>query len=182
MIYDSNSANARLIGIEYFISESRFRDLPADEQRLWHSHHYEVKSGVLVAPGIPELAERAYFKDLVSTYGKTFHFWQIDRDDFPCGIPQLMMGFTDDGPLNADMLRRRDERLGVSAAERRRCRDAIPMPDVQPAANSWQRGMSARPVLEGRRFRDSRNAGLGEIPPRRQCRIKPEVIAATRSA
>jgi hypothetical protein len=30
-----------------------------------------VKSGILVAPGIPDLAEHAYFKDLVTTYGKT---------------------------------------------------------------------------------------------------------------
>jgi hypothetical protein len=32
---------------------------PDDEKRLWHSHHYEVKSGILVAPGIPDLAEHA---------------------------------------------------------------------------------------------------------------------------
>ena len=44
-----------------------------------------------------EAAERAYFKDLVSSYGKTFHTWQIERDNFPYGIPQLMMGFTQDG-------------------------------------------------------------------------------------
>lgn len=73
VIFDSNKPDARLIGIEYIISEERFRQLPDDKKRLWHSHHYEVKSGVLVAPGIPEMAEHAYFKDLVSTYGKTFH-------------------------------------------------------------------------------------------------------------
>ena len=65
VIFDSNRPDARLIGIEYIISEERFRSLPEEEKRLWHSHHYEVKSGLLVAPGIPELAERAYFKDLV---------------------------------------------------------------------------------------------------------------------
>ena len=80
VIYDSNKPGARLIGIEYIVSEERFRRLPDEEKRLWHSHHYEVKSGELVAPGIPELAERTYFADLVSTYGKTFHTWQVDRD------------------------------------------------------------------------------------------------------
>ena len=29
--------------------------------------------------------ERAHFKDLVSSYGKTFHTWQIERDYFPTG-------------------------------------------------------------------------------------------------
>ena len=35
--------------IEYIISNERFRSLPEDEKRLWHSHHYEVKSGELYA-------------------------------------------------------------------------------------------------------------------------------------
>jgi uncharacterized protein DUF1264 len=73
VIFDRNAPDARLIGIEYIISAERFRGLPDDEKRLWHSHHYEVKSGELVAPGIPDLAEHAYFSDLVTTYGKTFH-------------------------------------------------------------------------------------------------------------
>ena len=59
VIFDSNKPDARLIGIEYIISEERFRALSDEEKQLWHSHHYEVKSGILVAPGIPELAERA---------------------------------------------------------------------------------------------------------------------------
>ncbi len=50
VIFDSNKPDARLIGIEYIISEERFRGLAEDEKRLWHSHHYEVKSGLLVAP------------------------------------------------------------------------------------------------------------------------------------
>jgi len=78
VIFDRNEPDARLIGIEYIISEERFRGLPGGEKRLWHSHHYEVKSGVLAAPGIPDLAEHAYFSDLVTTYGKTFHTWQYD--------------------------------------------------------------------------------------------------------
>src|SRR5699024_11940139 len=51
VIFDSNRPDARLIGIEYIISEERFRTLDEEEQQLWHSHHYEVKSGMLVAPG-----------------------------------------------------------------------------------------------------------------------------------
>ena len=85
VIFDRNAPDARLIGIEYIVTEERFRSLPEDEKRLWHSHHYEVTSGILVAPGIPDIAERSYFTDLVLTYGKTFHSWQYDRDDFPTG-------------------------------------------------------------------------------------------------
>lgn len=148
VIFDRNAPDARLIGIEYIIGAERFRALPADEKRLWHSHHYEVKSGTLVAPGIPELAERAYFEDLVTTYGKTFHTWQYDRDDFPYGIPQLMMGFTDDGQLDPALLEARDRRLGVSHDARRRDRAGIPMPVVEPGANGWESGRTVRTRAE----------------------------------
>ncbi len=148
VIFDSNRPDARLIGIEYIISEDRFRRLPEDEKRLWHSHHYEVKSGELVAPGIPELAERTYFKDLVSTYGKTFHTWQVDKHDFPYGIPQLMMGFTEDGQIDAAMNQDRDRRYGLSTERRRRKRSEIPMPTVAPGANSWESGRTVQTRLE----------------------------------
>ncbi|HEX2943116.1 MAG TPA: OBAP family protein [Rhodopila sp.] len=148
IIFDSNKPDARLIGIEYIISADRFRQLPEDEKRLWHSHHYEVKSGELIAPCIPEQAEHAYFEDLASTYGKTFHTWQIDRDDFPYGIPQLMMGFTADGQVNQSMLDARDARIGVSWRKRREQRADIPMPSVDPAANSWETGQSVQTRLE----------------------------------
>jgi Protein of unknown function (DUF1264) len=144
IIFDSNQPGARLIGIEYIVSEERFRRLPDDEKRLWHSHHYEVKSGELVAPGIPELAERTYFRDLVSTYGKTFHTWQIDRDDFPYGVPQLMMGFTQDGQIDEALLEARDKRLGTSWKQRRNKRADIPMPTPLPGANFWASGTTVQ--------------------------------------
>ncbi len=153
VIFDSNRADARLIGIEYIISEARFQALPAEEKRLWHSHHYEVKSGLLVAPGIPELAERAYFQDLVTTYGKTFHTWQYDRDDFPYGIPQLMMGFTEDGQAHEGVVRQRDQRLGVSTPRRRLDRANIPMPQVAAGANGWESGRTVQTRLQEMDFK-----------------------------
>ena len=147
VIFDRNAADARLIGIEYIISEDRFRGLPEDEKRLWHSHHYEVKSGILVAPGIPDLAEHAYFAGLVTTYGKTFHTWQYDRDDFPYGIPQLMMGMTEDGQIDETLVEQRDRRLGVSTSHKRGNRDDIPMPQVVPGANSWESGRTVQTQL-----------------------------------
>jgi hypothetical protein len=153
VIFDRNAPDARLIGIEYIISEQRFRVLPEDEKRLWHSHHHEVKSGTLVAPGIPDLAEHAYFSDLVTTYGKTFHTWQYDRDDFPYGIPQLMMGFTEDGQADEAMIRDRDRRLGVSAGRKRQNRTDIPDPEVVPGANFWESGRTVQTRLEEMDFK-----------------------------
>ncbi|MEU2876318.1 OBAP family protein [Streptomyces sp. NPDC007070] len=148
VIFDRNAPDARLIGIEYIVTEERFRSLPEDEKRLWHSHHYEVKSGILTAPGIPDLAEHAYFEDLVTTYGKTFHTWQYDRDDFPYGIPQLMMGLTEDGQADEAQVHARDRRLGISTPHKRRNRADIPMPEVAPEANPWESGRTVQTRLE----------------------------------
>jgi hypothetical protein len=153
VIFDRNAPDGRLIGIEYIISEERFRSLPEDEKRLWHSHNYEVKSGILVAPGIPDLAEHAYFNDLVTTYGKTFHNWQYDRDDFPYGIPQLMMGLTEDGQADETLIEDRDRRLGISTAHKRQNRADIPSPELVPGANSWESGRTVQTRLEEMDFK-----------------------------
>ncbi len=46
-IFDSPEADARLIGVEYIISEKLFDTLSDEEKKLWHSHEYEVKGGIL---------------------------------------------------------------------------------------------------------------------------------------
>jgi len=120
VIYDGNSDDARLIGIEYIVSERIFKALPDDEKPLWHSHRHETTSGELVMPGIPEAVEHTAIASLVSTYGKTWHTWQIDRNSaLPIGIPQLMMGFTAYGQLKPEMIERRDQELGISIAGKR---------------------------------------------------------------
>ena len=64
----------------------------AAEKALWHSHVHEVKSGQLVAPGIPQAAEHELMERLVVTYGKTFHTWHTDQKDaLPLGSPKLMI-------------------------------------------------------------------------------------------
>lgn len=152
VIFDRNAPDARLIGIEYIISEERFRSLPEDEKRLWHSHHYEVKSGSLTAPGVPEIAAHSYFSDLVTTYGKTFHTWQYDRDDFPYGVPQLMMGLTRDGQIQEGLVRERDRRLGLCTQRERERRADIPMPEVVAGANSWESGRTVQTRLVEKDF------------------------------
>ena len=48
----------------------------------------QVMEGLLVAPEVPEPAERPHMAALVGTYGKTIHTWQVDRGDaLPLGMP-----------------------------------------------------------------------------------------------
>lgn len=141
IIYDGNGEDAKIMGVEYIISERLFKTLPEEEKKLWHSHHYEVKSGTLVAPGLPEAAEHELMEKLVSTYGKTIHTWHTDQQKtLPIGAPAIMMGFTQDGQLHPDLVRQRDERMDISSAERKKNRADIPMPQVVPGANAWEKG------------------------------------------
>ena len=141
VIYDGNAKDAKIMGIEYIISRRLFEKLPAEEKKLWHSHSYEVKSGELVAPGLPDAAEHELMEQLASTYGKTFHTWHTDRDkELPLGTPLLMAGFTKDGQIDTGMVGQRDRRLHVSMAEKRRQREDIQVPPVLPGANAWEKG------------------------------------------
>jgi hypothetical protein len=136
VIYDGNGADARLMGVEYVVSAKLFAGFTPDEKKLWHSHEYEVKSGTLIAPGIPDVAEHELMEKLVSTYGKTWHTWHTDREHtLPVGVPQLMAGFTADGQLRPELLSARDARFGISAADKRAKRADIADVPVDPAAD-----------------------------------------------
>ncbi len=51
-----------------------------------------------------------------------------------------MMGFTEDGQLHPELLAERDKNFDISTEEKRKQREDIPMPDVDPLANAWQHG------------------------------------------
>jgi hypothetical protein len=141
VIFDGNVAQAKIMGVEYIVSARLFKDLPAQEKALWHSHVHEVKSGQLIAPGIPEVAEKELMKKLIGTYGKTFHTWHTDlHKTLPYGVPQVMMGFTADGQADANMVAQRDKRFGISSAEKKQNRADIESPPIDPAADAWQKG------------------------------------------
>jgi Protein of unknown function (DUF1264). len=144
IIYDSNKPGARLIGVEYIVSAKIFDSLPPDEKKLWHSHNYEVKSGVLTALGMTDAAEKDLMKVLIGTYGKTWHTWQVDRGDkLPMGIPQLMMAFTADGQAKANIIAERDKLYGASAAKKT-ARTDIADAKLDSGADGWQKGAAVQ--------------------------------------
>lgn len=150
VIYDGNKKDSRLIGIEYIVSERIFKTLPDEEKALWHSHRHETTSGELVMPGIPETVEHRAIASLATTYGKTWHTWQIDKNSaLPVGIPQLMMGFTADGQLKSEMIQSRDKELGIDTADVRKARVDLAKSATQPdpKADGWKDGTAHQLVL-----------------------------------
>lgn len=142
LLYDSPEKNARLIGVEYMISPKLYQTLPPEERRYWHSHVFEVKSGMLIMPqpsvAVPEAAwEKAEMKemeDVVELYGKVYHMWQTDRGDkVPLGEPQLMTSFTAEDQFDFDKnVGDRDRRFGSDYKRKRETRSYIMEPEVHP--------------------------------------------------
>jgi hypothetical protein len=125
VLFDGNTKDANLIGIEYIISERLFATLPPDERAYWHPHNYEILSGQLCAPGLPEVAERAFMKELMNSYGKTWHTWHTGRHDgapgdrLPFGDPKLMWSFNRDGEADERLKLDFQQALGVDEVANR---------------------------------------------------------------
>jgi hypothetical protein len=142
-LFDGRGEDARLVGVEYVISERAMQMLPDSERALWHSHAYEVRSGQLVAPDLTPEEEHALMAVMVNTYGKTWHTWQHDHNGaVPIGRPSLMMSITRDGEVLPGLVEGRDAALGVSTRELRMRRADIANPSLVSGVDRGEGGMS----------------------------------------
>ncbi|KAF7541694.1 hypothetical protein G7054_g469 [Neopestalotiopsis clavispora] len=150
ILYDGPGPDARLIGIEYMVTPKLYAELPEDERKYWHSHVFEVKSGMLIMPGPTapglqqawETAETEEMKEVVHLYGKVFHLWQTDRGDkLPLGEPKLMTSFTGEGQFDFEKhVGDRDKRFGSDWKRKKELRKGIEVPDIHPSADqAWKR-------------------------------------------
>lgn len=151
ILYDSPHPTARIIGIEYMITPKLYATLSPEERRLWHSHVFEVKSGMLIMPQpsplVPqtvwEAAENKEMEQVVHLYGKVYHTWQTDRGDkIPLGEPQLMASFTEMGqfPGFEKEVGDRDKQFGSDWRRRMEVREHIEEPEIHPDADqAWKK-------------------------------------------
>ncbi|KAJ9617271.1 hypothetical protein H2200_000992 [Cladophialophora chaetospira] len=130
------------------IPKHRYLKLDPEEQKYWHSHEFEVKSGMLVLPYPDSHAhqhdkwdklETQAMEEVVNLYGKLYHFWQIDRgDELPLGPPTLMGSLTESRQLDVDkVMAERNAELGIDQAQKRRLREYIDLPGIPGNADSW---------------------------------------------
>jgi uncharacterized protein DUF1264 len=129
-LFDGNTQAANLNGIEYIISEKLFATLPEEEKQYWHPHNYEILSGQLVAPGLPEGAEKALMKSKMNSYGKTWHVWNTGSmgagaEKLPLGKPMLAWSFNHDGEAKPGLVEQRDKQMDMNTSERRKARQDL---------------------------------------------------------
>ena len=133
-----------------------------EEQKLWHSHEFEVSSGMLICPkpaayepNAWEAAELTAMKEIMGLYGKTWHFWQVDRGDkwplgescvycslrpadLRSGHPVLMGSLTEphQGNLN-ELMADRNKEYGVQHDDKAKRRAGIEKAGVHENGDSW---------------------------------------------
>ena len=125
VLYDGDADDARLHGIEYIISEKLYATLPTEERAYWHPHNYEILSGTLRMPNLPDAAEEAALRDKINSYGKTWHVWKTgvfneQPDSLPLGPAHLAWSFNYDGEAMPGMIEARDRRMDLDTGQARR--------------------------------------------------------------
>jgi hypothetical protein len=158
VLFDGNTRDANLIGVEYIVSEGLYGELPEEERGFWHPHNFEVLSGELVAPGLPDVAEKAFLKQLMNSYGKTWHTWHTGRKDapghtLPLGEPHLMWSFNRDGECDEALKQDRNEAMGIDTSAKRAQRQdlvelAHPQHGVDAMADAFPGSTPIRGVVD----------------------------------
>jgi hypothetical protein len=158
VLYDGDGPDARLHGIEFIISEKSYATLPPAERVYWHPHNYEILSGMLRLPNLPDAAEMATLRGKINSYGKTWHVWKTgvhgqQSDALPVGPAHLAWSFNADGEAAPGMIEARDRRMDLDTAQARRARAELAplgrpqggvnaMKDRFPGATGAPRGVS----------------------------------------
>ena len=164
-LFDGNTADANLTGIEYIISEELFATLPKAEKQYWHPHNGEILSGQLVAPGLPQVAEKELMRSKMNSYGKTWHTWNTSHggvagDLLPLGQPVLAWSFSRFGEADPALVAGRDQRMGIDLSScgssvRTLCRSPVRKRSRRPG----RRLRPPHPAYSGRRRSKQRALG-----------------------
>jgi hypothetical protein len=158
VLFDGNTAEARMMGIEYIISEKIYSTLPTEEKAYWHPHNYEILSGQLRMPGLPDVAEKEALKGKMNSYGKTWHTWMTGMrdhppDPLPYGPPLLQWSFNHDGEDMPGLVADRDKRMSFHTADEKKDREDVvslakPQGGVDAMAGLFPNATPARGVTD----------------------------------
>jgi hypothetical protein len=98
LLYDGTGPNARLIGVEYLVTDAIYRKMPAAEKAFWHDHKYEVDAGLLKSLTQTGDDEKKTLAAVRPLWGKVFHTWTTGKT-YPSGPPRLFWSVTGEEPF-----------------------------------------------------------------------------------
>jgi len=122
VLFDGTGKNAKLVGVEYLISDEAYRKLPPEEKKYWHAHTYEVLGGGLIGCGMTPKEEMDFMKVVLTTWGKAWHTWPDPNTAVPVGEPMLIWSLMGDGQVDGKLLAKRDKDFNVDCAKIREAR------------------------------------------------------------
>ena len=114
VLYDGTGPDARLIGIEYLVSDTLYQKMPPEEKQYWHDHKYEVDSGLLKSMTQTGADEKKTLAAVRTLWGKVFHTWATGKT-YPNGPPRLFWAVTGEEPYVLSP----DAKLPLELEERR---------------------------------------------------------------
>jgi hypothetical protein len=98
VLYDGTGPEARLIGVEYLVSNTLYQKMPPEEKLFWHDHKYEVDAGLIRSLTQTGDEEKKVLRTLRTLWGKTIHTW-ASGNTYPSGPPRLFWSVTGADPF-----------------------------------------------------------------------------------
>jgi hypothetical protein len=98
VLYDGTGPNAKLIGIEYLVTDAMYQKFPAEEKAYWHDHKHEVDAGLIRSLTQTGDDEKATLKVVRTLWGKVYHTW-ASGEDYPRGPARLFWSVTGQDPF-----------------------------------------------------------------------------------
>ncbi len=98
VLYDGTGPDAKLIGVEYLVSDAVYQKMPAEEKAYWHDHKYEVDAGYLKSLTQTGEEEKQTLAKVRTLWGKVYHTW-VSGSDYPRGPARLFWSVTGEQPF-----------------------------------------------------------------------------------
>jgi hypothetical protein len=98
VLYDGTGPNAKLIGIEYLVSDAVYQKMPIEEKAYWHDHKYEVDGGYIKSLTQTGEEEKQTLAKVRTLWGKVYHTW-ASGTDYPRGPARLYWSVTGEQPF-----------------------------------------------------------------------------------
>lgn len=98
VLYDGTGPDAKLIGVEYLVSDAVYQKMPTEEKAYWHDHKYEVDAGYLKSLTQTGDEEKQTLAKVRTLWGKVYHTW-ASGSDYPRGPARLFWSVTGEQPF-----------------------------------------------------------------------------------
>jgi len=98
LLYDGTGPDAKLIGVEYMVSDAIYQTMPEDEKTYWHDHKHEVDAGLLKSLTQTGAEEKATLATIRPLWGKIFHTWTYGKT-YPRGPARVFWSVTGQEPF-----------------------------------------------------------------------------------